>query len=129
MSSDKILLPDFLIADLYKDCLVDAGTVGMEININRATATATTKDETSNKEKIKYLGKNGKNIIVVISEPATDFLAEEELALLTGILKACQFSLSDIAIINIASTAATYANIKDELNALHFLFLVPNLQK
>lgn len=47
-----------------------------------------------------YLGKNGRQILVVVTHPHTPVLPDEELSFLTNILAACKLSLADIGIVN-----------------------------
>src|SRR3954466_6781584 len=103
MNADKIILPDFLIADLYKDSLVDINdfTVGEQAQAKETVAAENKAAETS-AEKIEYYGDNAKNIIVVVNQPNTTHLNKDDLSFLTNILKSCQLNAGDIAIINVA---------------------------
>jgi len=83
MSLNDIQLKPSLLADLYKNSLVET--------------TTTTVPEI---KQIKYLGNNQKKIIVVVSHPDVPFLPDDELNFLTSILAACKLSIADIAIIN-----------------------------
>jgi hypothetical protein len=83
MSLNDIQLKPSLLADLYKNSLVETTTTAVpEI------------------KQIKYLGNNQKKIIVVVSHPDVPFLPDDELNFLTNILAACKLSIADIAIIN-----------------------------
>lgn len=73
-----------MLADLYKNSLVET--------------TATTQAPGS--RQIKYLGNNGKNVIVIVSHKSVPFLPDEELNFLSTVLAACKLSIADIAIIN-----------------------------
>ncbi|MFC0771545.1 hypothetical protein [Terrimonas alba] len=48
----------------------------------------------------KYLGNNGKNILIVVSYPDAVHLPDDELGFLTNMLTACKLNLGDVAIIN-----------------------------
>lgn len=123
MDSDKIILPDFLIADLYKSCLVDPGTSFLNaqptpeesLSINLPIEN---KAQTSSPDKISYYGENQKNVVIVVNQPDSINLNNEDLTFLTSILKACQLSIADIAIVNIAKQQATFTEIKEHLVAL-----------
>lgn len=52
------------------------------------------------KPPVPFLGKNGKNILVVVNQPDIPYLPDGELDFLTKILTACQLSLLDVAIVN-----------------------------
>ncbi|NTS43598.1 hypothetical protein HRG84_22150 [Flavisolibacter sp. BT320] len=84
MSLNNISLPSQLLADLYHDSLVEG------------TATPVPVTKTT----VPYLGKNGKNILIVVNKPDVPYLPDAELSFLTKILTACQLSLLDVAIVN-----------------------------
>lgn len=122
MDADKIILPEFVIAELYKESLVDL----TDFSHNRKerveeNATKEAGGMTSVSPKIKYLGENGKNITIVVSEPEAMYLIEEEYAFLTNILKACRLNPADIAIINAVKQQVTYNEIKEQLKAQQIL--------
>jgi hypothetical protein len=83
MSLNNIHLKTTMLADLYKDSLVETST----------TAVPELKQP-------KYLGNNQKNIIVIVSHQSVPFLPDEELNFLTTVLAACKLSVADIGIIN-----------------------------
>jgi DNA polymerase III psi subunit len=83
MSLNNISLPSQLLADLYQHSLVGG------------FATAVPQ-----KPPVPFLGKNGKNILIVVNEPEVPYLPDPELDFLTKILTACQLSLMDVAIVN-----------------------------
>jgi hypothetical protein len=58
------------------------------------------------------LGKNAKNIVLLVSNDTVPFLQDDELSFLTNILSACKLSLVDVAIVNIHSVK------KDEVETL-----------
>lgn len=122
MSDEKIQLPDFLIAELYKGSLVDLDTFKLKeaqaVVEEQAANAPKTVDST---EKIKFLGENGKGNIIIVDQPEAVFLMEDDLTFLTNILKACQLNLADIAIINIAAHRVNYEAIKEQLNPRNIL--------
>ncbi|MCW3107756.1 MAG: hypothetical protein JWQ09_2262 [Segetibacter sp.] len=122
MSDEKIQLPDFLIAELYKGSLVDLDTFKLkevltEVEEQPANAEGTIRSV----EKIKFLGENEKGVIIIVNQSEAVFLMEDDLTFLTNILKACQLNLADIAIINIAKQEVNYEAIKEQLNATNIL--------
>ena len=72
-----------MLADLYKNSLVETGT--------------TTPSES---KPVKYLGTNQKNILVIVSHQNIPFLPDRELSFLSNILAACKLGIADIGIIN-----------------------------
>lgn len=83
MSLNNILLPAQLLANLYQNVLV------------QDTATAMPA-----KEPIPFLGKNEKNILIVVNKKDLPFLPDKELNFLTTVLSACGLDLSHVAIVN-----------------------------
>lgn len=83
MSLNDIRLSASVVADLYSNVLVEGNTTVMPV-----------------KEQIRFLGKNQRNVLVVVDNSDVPFLHDEELNLLTSILSACHLSLADVAIIN-----------------------------
>lgn len=122
MNVDKIILPDFLIADLYKECLVDIENFSGK---QQALPAETLSEEIGVKshppERIKYYGENGKNITIIVNQPETTHLTKDDLTFLSNILKACQLSTADIAIVNTAQQPVSSTAIKEQLNASQIL--------
>ena len=83
MSLNNISLPSQLLADLYQNVLVQ----------NTATAMPV-------KKPVPFLGKNGKNILIVVNKKDSPYLPDKELTFLTTVLSACQLDLSHVAIVN-----------------------------
>lgn len=83
MSLNTISISPQLLADLYPHSLVSGAAP--------AAAQATV---------LPSLGKNGKNILIVVNQTDVPYLSDGELAFLTKILTACQLSLMDVAIVN-----------------------------
>jgi len=112
MSFKKLQLPDFLIAELYKDVLVD---------LNEA--------ETNNSKQKKqpsqkwFLGENKKNVVIAVKDEESVYLRDEWLQFLSTILGACKLNLGDVAIINYAKTNYSYSELTEQL-APEFLLLL-----
>jgi DNA polymerase III psi subunit len=83
MSLNNISLPSQLIADLYHHALVQDTARAMPV-----------------KKAVPFLGKNEKNILIVVNKDDAPYLPDNELAFLTNVLSACQLGLSDVAIVN-----------------------------
>ncbi|HEX8461209.1 MAG TPA: hypothetical protein VF623_07255 [Segetibacter sp.] len=120
MREEKIRLPDFLLADLYKSSLVeitattpDDVVVKTPEPIKPATVAAT--------DQIKYLEENGKKVTIIVNQPNTAFLNKDDLTFLTNILKACQLTLADISIVNIVTQQLTFQQLKEQLGSVYIL--------
>lgn len=120
MSVEKIELPAFVVADLYKNCLVE-----LPADIDSVTVVSeTTKEENKTIEKderIKFFGGNKRNIIALVNEQDAEIMNDKNLEFLTRILQACNFDLSDIAIVNIHKQLVDCTTIKAQLNAEYVL--------
>ncbi|HET7899093.1 MAG TPA: hypothetical protein VFL47_15510, partial [Flavisolibacter sp.] len=67
---------------------------------------------------VSFLGKNGKQILIVVNQPDVPYLPDSELSFLTKILTACQLGLVDVAIVNWSKTAQSPASaIIEQLKA------------
>jgi len=122
MSFEKIQLPNFLIASLYKDCLVELATKEETVNIIADNSSPNVEETNINyTPAITYLGQNRKNIIVIINNPDAAVLNDIDQTFLTNILKACSLSLDDIAIINTNDHNISFADIKEQLGAQDIL--------
>jgi hypothetical protein len=84
MSLNNIQLKSSMLADLYRDSLVETEN----------------KTDTPQPKQLKFLGNNQKNIIVVVSHESVPFLPDGELSFLSNVLAACKLSIADIGILN-----------------------------
>ena len=64
----------------------------------------------------RYLGKNARNISVIVHSLTEAYLPEAELQLLTKMLDACKLNLGDVAIINLAAHAVHYNQLAAQLH-------------
>jgi len=121
MNGDKIKLPDFLIADLYKESLVDIrdNSIKAEKDVPSVLLAEETKAETI-KDEITFAGENRKNIIIISSYTAKE-MSKEDMAFLLNILKACHLNITDVAVINFTRQKVAYPDLKKELNALQII--------
>lgn len=116
MDENKIILPDFLIADLYKNSLVDLYSFETRAaDPVKSQILATEPKTDANAATISFLGENRSHVTVLVNEPNEVFVAEDNLSFLTNILKACDLTLADIAVVNTAKQLTTFAIIKQQL--------------
>jgi hypothetical protein len=129
MSFAKIILPDSMIADLYKDSLV---LIENELNSTAPTAQneapgnteemilvsekATVKTIAQPARTLSWLGSNNKNISIIVNDDTSLHLQDELLQILSNILSACKLNLADVAIINTAAQAVTHSALRKELS-------------
>lgn len=117
MKDDKIIIPDFLLAEMYKTNLHE-----LDDSFYKLVNT----EEISNNEhliieNIKVLGKNERNILVLVNEKKYPFLPDDDLKFLSNILLACKLNLSDIGIINFAHFAVNFTICKEHFEAQKIL--------
>ena len=98
MSLSNISLPGSVIADLYKDKLVQAGS-GEETAPVAINKTATTANN------YKFLGNNQQQITIIVDYEQEAFIPDKHLQFLTKMLEACKLNLGDVAIVNHAKKA------------------------
>ncbi|MBA2562101.1 MAG: hypothetical protein H0V14_04170 [Chitinophagaceae bacterium] len=91
MSLQNIQLSSIAISNLYNYYLVD-------INNDK------NKTEPAQGENL-FLGNNKKNILFIVTNIEVDFLTDNQLDFISGILSACKLNLADIAIINLNKIA------------------------
>lgn len=106
MSLNNISLPSQLVADLYQHSLVS----GTATPVPLKTAP------------LSFLGKNGKNILIIVNKANVPYLPDGELSFLTKVLTACQLSLMDVAIVNAYKTEQD-ADAMMEQTAARFVIL------
>jgi hypothetical protein len=107
MSLENIQLPAIVIQDLFKKSLID---------LNTKEKLAPTANPVQGD--ISFLGKNGRNIAILVFSPETLYLPDNELDFLMGILTACGLTMADIALINIAQKKEiNYKTLENSLAA------------
>ena len=114
MSLDKIQLPDFLLPALFGETLVITDYIKASPVPQKTTTPppATTEKVTVAPIKTLFLGDNKKNITVLVKDTEAVYLREEWLQFLTNILAACKLNIGDVAIINQAQGAVTFAALQ-----------------
>lgn len=83
MSLNNISLPSQLVVSLYQNTLIEGNARPMP-----------------QKKLVTYLGKNEKNILIIVNHKSVRFLPDKELEFLTTVLSACGLDLSHVAIVN-----------------------------
>ena len=91
MDLNNIKLSPTLVADLYQSSLV-------EMNEQPIVSFDSTPDEQT---KLKWLGENKKNVLVIVNHNDAVHLPDDDLNFLIGILGACKLGIADVAIVNL----------------------------
>ncbi|MFT3822410.1 MAG: hypothetical protein QM731_00770 [Chitinophagaceae bacterium] len=144
MSLTNIQLPPQVMADLYKNLLIEDDKPMQTAAPKTATVVAapaientekiTTPAPTPVEEKIvpappvpvttaadpatayRFLGNHAKQVSIIVNCPGETYLPENHLQFLTKILGACRLNLGDVAIINNAALAVDINQLKQQIN-------------
>src|SRR5688572_15295494 len=100
MELNNIRLTPQMIAELYPNVLIESTTTAVPQPAG-----------------IPFLGDNKKNILILVNEPSVKFIPEKELNFLVSVLTACQLSLADTAIVNLAGKKVAHTELNNELSA------------
>ncbi|MGH2647442.1 MAG: hypothetical protein ACRDE8_07735 [Ginsengibacter sp.] len=111
MSIDNLQLPGFLYESMFKKNLIDLKSL----------------NDSPKNFKIDFLGGNEKNIVFLVNNSQSKFLADKELTFLSGLLTACRLTMADIALINFFQNRTfNYHELTNRLNPKKILiFDVP----
>lgn len=109
MNDDKMQLPGFLIADLYKNSLVI-------LDDAPKTVITTAKQGKTTENRQWYLGSNLQKITILVNEKDAVYLGDESLQFLSAILGACKLNLGDVAIVNHLNDPLVYPELKEKLS-------------
>ena len=96
MDLNQVKLTPDLLGGLYGKVLVT------ENNPSTTSLGAGITSE-NNYPPIRSLGGHQRSILIVVNNPNSPFLKDEELTYLTRILNACKLTLEDVALVNISS--------------------------
>jgi hypothetical protein len=118
MNFEKKSLPDFILADLYKDTLVVLDDIKASEKKNRLTVPSPTSTEL-----ISFLGENKKRIVILQKEYEAVHINEENYTFLSTILAACKLNVGDVAIVNTVKKTVNFSTLSSQLNpAIVLLF-------
>jgi hypothetical protein len=117
MSFKNLQLPDFLLADIYKNDLV-AFNGEKKPEAKKIAPTPTQ----------WFLGENKKNVLIALNDTDAVFLRDEWLQFLSNILQACHLNLADVAIINLVHQELNYKKVVEALSPKYFLLFDVNLK-
>lgn len=105
MNLNDLQLPAALVADLYKNTLVEE-TMGPTESVPAPAAPV------KKTVPFSWLGGNEKQVLILVQQPHVPFLPDNELGFLVRILGACKMGLADVAILNLDPyPAATFKEI------------------
>jgi hypothetical protein len=125
MSLTNINLPEFVIADLYRNTLIqpEGGALPRPFQPagrdeeKRPAEPAVVTQPVKQSEPVTYktLGNNKQQITVVVNCPNDVYVPEADLQFLTKMLGACKLNMADVAIVNHASAPIAIDRLKTQL--------------
>jgi hypothetical protein len=128
MGLDNIKLSPFLMKELYEKDLVENDAIKKPILTSEKAKDSekAIEDGTIKKEiigSIKYLGKNEKNILLLIHRETHAFLDDDALSFLMSILNACGLSMQDVALVNVHNDEdAVYEKLNAQFEPSKIIF-------
>jgi hypothetical protein len=108
MGLSDVSLPASVIADLYKQSLVQTGS-------QPSAGTTPGNKTTAGGNNYKFLGNNQQQIAIIVHFEHETWLPDNHLQFLTKMLEACKLNLGDVAIVNHAKKAVDIELIKEQL--------------
>jgi hypothetical protein len=108
-------LPPFILADWYKNDLVITGDA--TISVQKSIPPVKKRQPVV----IKKLGDHLQKVTILVNTSEAAFLPEEEFTLLSNILKACNLTMADVAVVNWNRTPAMFSEIKQQLGPKYLL--------
>jgi hypothetical protein len=96
MDLNHILFPAALVADIYKNHLIEPDPLSQKQAITEQKKPVAKAAPAT----IQYLGQNQKGVCLLVDYPNDVHLPDSQLHFLTSILQACKLNLGDVAIIN-----------------------------
>ncbi len=116
-------LPDFVIADLYKNSVVITGDTQPVRQPMQVTENEPFKkpEIVQAVEKKWYLGDNKKGIVIAAMDEEAVFINDEWLDTLSKMLGGLKINLGDTAIVNIHNHPVTFAELKEKLQARYII--------
>jgi hypothetical protein len=118
MSLNNIKLDPFLLAEMYKDVLVEDHDLNQQQNDSNQKKKQLVETQTNTEKNWKYLGDYKRNILVIVHYDHAVFIPDAPLNFLTTILSACKLSLADVAILNLANAPArVYKDVREKFKS------------
>ena len=130
MGLDNIKLSPFLLKELYENNLLETKKTQSPIAIEEKAKDANIENATNKiaveireEDIIKYLGKNEKNILLLVNRETHAFIDDEALNFLMAILNACGMSMQDVALVNVHNDDnAVYEKLNAQFNPSSIVF-------
>lgn len=135
MSLEKLQLPEFVFAELFKDHLVitdDVAAINPAVpnkpilpsptpTPNIVSAETGVKIPTNHVPQNRFLGNNAKNIVLLVRDNEAVHLRDEWLNTLGKLLAALKMNLNDVAIVNTQHQSCTFEQLQQLLQPRYVL--------
>ena len=130
MSLNNIKLDPFLVAEMYKDVLVEDHDPGREQTDTDQEKKQPVETQNRGEKSWKYLGNYKKKILFIVQYDNAVFIPDDPLNFLATILSACKLSLADIAILNLENApSGIYKNVQEKFKSSVTILLGTTPQK
>lgn len=117
MSLNNIKLEPFLVAEMYKDVLVEDADFNRQQDDSNQQKKLSIKDPNV-EVKWKWLGDFKKDILFLVHYEQAVHIPDEQLNFVTTILSACKMSLADVAIVNLATAPSNiYKDVQEKFKS------------
>lgn len=118
MSLNNIQLNSSLVADMYRNSLVDTKE-NVRPGKKKQVQVATEMDAPDTKVvNWSYLGEYKKSILIIVRYSNVPYLPDEQLNFLTSVLNACKLNLGDVAIFNASKGPSTlYKDLQEKFKS------------
>ena len=118
MSLNNIKLDPFLLAEMYKDVLIEDHDPGRQPTDPGQVKNQSPETQTNEEKSWKYLGDYKKKILFIVQYDNAVFIPDHPLNFLTSILSACKLSLADAAIFNLTNApSGMYKNVQEKFKS------------
>ncbi len=104
-------LPAFVLAGLFKNTLISPGR-NMNSNAQFTEKPPIQKIKNPEKKEKPKLGKNLKNILIIVKEKNDEIIPAERKTILLKMLTACKLTQDDVAILNMGKKVISFEELK-----------------
>lgn len=113
-------LPDFVLCSLFSNTIVlPQRTRVIKSQFKEKKSNGATKNKAV--EAMHVLGKNARNVLILINEQADQIISPEKLEVLLKMVTACKLTLDDISIINLANNPVLFSALNQQYKPLTVL--------
>ncbi len=120
------MLPDFVLADIFRNHIVAVEEEKTQAVEKPAISPLEVEDRQPGRW---YLGNNARQLLVIVADAHAAVISDKDLAFLTKILSAFQYTLEDVTVVNHVVAERDFASLRKDFNpAIVLLFGVSTVQ-